>query len=69
MSSTPTNWPKPNYVNPETLGVGIPLVSTTLLVMTMSALGVRLWTRHELRQFALDDVLILISIVRISLPP
>lgn len=68
MSSAPSNWPKPNYVNPETLGVGIPLVTTLLLVMTVSALGVRLWTRHELHQFTLDDGLIMISVVRPSLP-
>jgi hypothetical protein len=61
-------WPKPNYVNPETRGHAFYFVSSISLAAAAISVCLRLWTRIYVRRyFGLDDLLIVLALVRYHL--
>ena len=54
-----TSWPAPNYVNPQTHGPGLFIVSIVLLVVVLIVMGARFYTRSCItRTVGPDDILI-----------
>ncbi len=52
------NWPAPNYVNPETRGVGAPIFILILLVITILVFIARIWARLVVAKNAgWDDIM------------
>jgi len=63
-SSVLHSWPKPNYIDPETRGDSIIIISTVFLAAVVTAVTFRIFTRLIVKKaFGLDDVFILLSLV------
>ncbi len=61
------SWPKPNYINPETRGVGLVVVTWVLGGLTILTVSARLWSRViVLRSPGKDDYVIIPATVRFS---
>src|ERR1700753_1703687 len=55
-------WPKPNYVNPETRGPVLYIVNGTFFFLASVVVVTRLYSRIFIRRwFGLDDALILVA--------
>ncbi|KAI1494814.1 hypothetical protein F5X96DRAFT_466158 [Biscogniauxia mediterranea] len=55
-------WPKPNYINPETRGPESKIIGILLIVLVAAVLAVRLYARKWLTKgFGLDDTLMMIA--------
>ncbi|KAA8894442.1 hypothetical protein FN846DRAFT_912909 [Sphaerosporella brunnea] len=64
LPDVPSTWPPPNYVNPERKGNGLMVQLCILMVLTLSILAMRIYSRVFLRRiFGIDDWLILPAIV------
>lgn len=58
------NWPRPNYVNPETRGWEAPIVLLVFLGITTLVYLARMWARLAVSKNAgLDDILISVSMI------
>lgn len=63
------SWPKPNYVNPETRGDGIVIYSYISASIATILVCLRLYARiFLLRKPGLDDVLVVVGLVRFVKP-
>jgi hypothetical protein len=59
------NWPKPNYVNPETRGPALYYINSTFFGLATIAIAIRLYGRVFVRRwFGLDDTLVILAWVR-----
>lgn len=57
-------WPRPNHVNPETRGWGVPIMLTAFLMITFIVYSARMWARLMVAKNAgLDDLLISIAMI------
>jgi hypothetical protein len=62
-------WPVPNYIDPVSRGNSFYYVSTISVFAATVSVCLRLWTRIHLRRyFGLDDLLIILALVRIGSP-
>jgi hypothetical protein len=60
-------WPKPNFVNPETQGAASVVALSLLAVLSMSIVGLRLYTRFfMLRSPGADDYAIIVATVSVT---
>lgn len=58
------SWPKPNYVNPESQGKGLIVVSLLFGIVATTLVSLRLVARiWIIRQPGLDDLLIVLGLV------
>lgn len=58
------SWPTPNYINPETRGPGLLILSIILIILGAIIVSVRTYTRLRItKAFGLDDVLVIIAYV------
>jgi hypothetical protein len=58
------HWPAPNYINPDSRGPALWIVSAIFLTAATFSVGVRLWTRIFIRKwFGPDDLLIVLAYV------
>jgi hypothetical protein len=58
-----TTWPTPNYINPDTRGPALTIISTVLLALSIFVVGLRLYTKlHIVKSFDIDDALILAAV-------
>ena len=62
------SWPTPNYANPVTRGDALLIVNSVLIALVVITVGLRLYTRLIIKRwFGLDDVFILLALVRVGL--
>jgi hypothetical protein len=55
-------WPKPNYINPETRGPALYIINGLFFTLATFAIVIRLYARIFVRRwFGLDDFLILLA--------
>lgn len=58
------SWPKPNYIDPETKGNQLLVVTIISTILTILSVLGRLWVRIGYqRQFGADDVMLVLCIV------
>ena len=63
-ASIVASWPKSNYVNPESHGDGLIVVSVLFAIVTTAVVSLRLVARIlVIRSPGLDDVLIILGLV------
>lgn len=59
-----SSWPKPNYIDPETRGNSVIIITVFLLVTSLIVVVARLYTRAIIkRSFGFDDTFIALSMV------
>lgn len=57
-------WPKPNYVDPQTKGNELLVITVISTILSISAVLARVWVRIGYqRQFRADDVMLVLCIV------
>lgn len=57
-------WPKPNYVDPQTKGNELLVVTIISTILSIAAVLARVWVRIVCqRQFGADDVMLVLCIV------
>lgn len=64
--SDPTEWPTPNYENPELAGSLEGSLATSIILgsIAVAAVCARLWSRFRiLRRLGLDDMMIVVALV------
>lgn len=62
--SVVASWPPPNYVNPETQGVGVIVVGLTFTCLAMLLVLARLWSRLFItRAPGMDDLFAVLALV------
>jgi hypothetical protein len=58
-------WPIPNYVNPETRGNALVIVNYIFISIAVITVLLRLYTRTFIKRwFGLDDIFIIVALVR-----
>jgi hypothetical protein len=63
------DWPQPNYINPDSRGPALWVVSSIFFTAATFTVVVRLWTRVFIRKwFGPDDLLIVLAYVRLRVP-
>lgn len=63
------SWPTPNYADPTDHGPGLLIVNLVLTPLTISFVGLRLYTRIRISKSAgFDDVLIVLALVSSFFP-
>jgi hypothetical protein len=63
------SWPKPNYVDPERRGPALVVVNCILLPLSLTVVGLRLYTRLMIVHSAgLDDLFIGLASVNLPTP-
>jgi len=59
-----SSWPKPNYIDPETRGNSVIIITVFLLVTSLIVVVARLYTRAVIKKsFGFDDTFIALSMV------
>jgi hypothetical protein len=60
-------WPAPNYVNPESKGNQLLVVSSVFAILAIAVVLARLWVRVKIQRNAgIDDLFIFLALVRES---
>jgi hypothetical protein len=62
------SWPTPNYVNPIQRNWDLVIVAVFLSVTSSFVVCARLWARFKLGSVGIDDVIIIVTMVRITPP-
>ena len=58
------SWPAPNFVDPQTKGLGLTIITLFFIVLVLVVVTLRFWTRLRITGSAgVDDVLIGFAIV------
>lgn len=58
------SWPAPNYVDPETRGSGLIVLSILLIIITSIIIAIRIYTRLRItRAFGFDDAFAIIAYI------
>lgn len=64
-ASVLASWPPPNYVDPETRGLGLLIVNIVFASLATVSVALRLYTRLRITaSFGMDDVFEVIALVR-----
>lgn len=70
MKQVILSWPTPNYANPVTRGNALLVVNSIFIALVVIFVGLRMYTRLIIKRwFGLDDVFILLALVRVGHEP